>query len=305
MKISIRKMKPDDSVYAARLMMRAVNDLRKKSGLGPFPFKPTRKRNPMMCHLMKTDPNGAYVAYNGDRMVGYGQAMLRDGHWYLANLFTDPHSQNKGIGRKLLKKTLSITNSQEVHTHSLCTFSYNPLAVALYISFGLYPIQIFPMMVLINDEKKPVRKFKNEFSFKAVPTKDYGQIEILNRLDKINRGVYRPEDHKFWIDNERHQGYIFYHGRKVAGYADIIDNTVIAPVNASSPEYLVPLLIETINIALSNKAKKVIVWVPGTRGDILEFLLKKQFRIEENEILMSDRMFYDEACYIPASLAFF
>lgn len=305
MDISIRRMKPEDSIYAARLLMRTVNDLRKKNGLEPMKYKLPRGRNPMMCHLMKTDPKGAYVAYEDDRLIGYGQAMLRDGHWYLANLFADPRSQNKGIGRKLLKRTLAITKGQEVHTHSLATFSYNPLAVALYISFGFYPIQILPMMVLTNDEKKPVRKLRNDISFKTVPTEDYGQIEILNRLDKKNRGIYRPEDHKFWIDSERHQGHIFYHGRKVAGYADIIDNTVIAPVNAASPEYLVPLLIETINICLSNKAKRVIVWIPGTRGDILEFLLKKHFRIEENEILMSDRMFYNEACYIPASLAFF
>lgn len=305
MKISIRKMKPDDSIMAARLLMRTVNYLRKKNGLEPMKYKIPRKRNLMMCHLMKTDPNGAYVAFRDDRMIGYGQAMLRDGHWYLANLFTDPRSQNKGIGRKLLSRTLNITKDREVHTHSLATFSYNPLAVALYTSFGFFPIQIFPMMVLTNNEKKPVRKIKNEYTFKAVPTEDYSQIEILNRLDKKNRGVYRPEDHKFWIDSDRHRGHIFYHGRKVAGYADIIDNTVIAPINASSPEYLVPLLIENINLCLANKAKKVIVWVPGTRGDLMQFLLKKKFLIEENEILMSDRMFYNEACYIPASLAFF
>ena len=169
MDISIRRMKPDDTIYAGRLLMRTVNDLRKKNGLGPMIYKLPRGRNPMMCHLLKTDPEGAYVAYKNDRLIGYGQAMLRDGHWYLANLFADPRNQNKGLGRKLLKRTLAITKGKDVHTYSLATFSYNPLAVALYTSFGFYPIQILPMMILTNDEKKPVRKLKNEIKLKNLP----------------------------------------------------------------------------------------------------------------------------------------
>jgi len=305
MKVSIRKLKPDDTTYAERLLMRTINDLREKCGLYLLPYKPKRKRNRMMCHLLKTDPNGAYCAYSGGRMIGYGQAMVRDGHWYLANLFTDRRFQNKGIGRRILKKTLSITKDQEIHTHSLATFAFNPSATALYTSFGFFPIQLLPMMVWKRDERKRLRKVKNDFSFRAIPIEKYEQIEILNKLDKKNRGIYRPEDHKFWIDNEFHRGYIFYHGSKIAGYSMIVRDEVIAPVSANSSEYLLPLLIETINICRTEKSKRVMVWLPGTKGDFLKFLLKHNFKIEENELLMSDRMFYNEDCYIPASLAFF
>lgn len=305
MKLSIRQIKPDDTRLAERLVMRTVNQLREDHNLEAIPYTPTRKNNNMMCHLLKTDPGGTIGAFLGNRLVGYASAMVRDGHWYLAHLFTDSRFQGKGIGRKLLKRVYDFSRDQEVHTHSLATFSYNPFAVQLYSQFGMYPLQMLPMFVLNRARGKAIRKIKNEYDLKSVPINDYSQIEILNKFDKRNRGIYRPEDHKFWIDSQLTIGFIFYHGRKAVGYSLIIRNSSVGPVTSITPEYLIPCLTETINIMRSQKTEKIMVWVTGNSGTIIDFLFKNRFKVEENEVLMSDRLFARDNCYIPASLAFY
>jgi len=305
MDIKIRKIKPEDTIAAERLIMRTYNKLRKDNGKEPVPYKPTRKKNPTMCHLLNTDPKGAYGAFKDGKMVGYSQAFVRDGQWYLAELFVDSRLQCKGLGSKLLKKSLSITKGEKIHTHSLATFSYNPTAIALYTSFGFPPIRLLPRLQWIKEEKKRKRRLKTEYDFKSVLIESYEQIEILNKLDKKNRGIYRPEEHKYWIDNQEMNGQIFYFGRKVVGYSYAWKDFYIVPVCARSSEFLLPLLKETINILRSRNSEKIALWVTGTNGEIMEFLLKDGFRIEENEVLMSDRMFYHEDSYIPAPLDIF
>jgi GNAT superfamily N-acetyltransferase len=305
MKLSIRKIKPDDTRLAERLVMRTMNRLRETHSMPPVPYKPRRARNTMMCHLLRTDPGGTIGAFSGNRMVGYASAMIRDGHWYLAHLFTDQRFQGKGIGRKLLKRVYNFDKKAEIHTRSLATFAFNPFAVQLYAQFGMYPIQMLPMMSWTYDKKKRVQKIKTDYDLKAIPIEDYEQIPILNRFDLPNRGVCRPEDHKFWIDSQFVHGFIFkYRGRPV-GYTWITRDSVIAPVAVSKPKYLIPCLAETINYMRGQKFEKLMVWVPGNNGSVLDFLFQTKFKLEENELLMSDRPFANDECYIPASLAFY
>jgi ribosomal protein S18 acetylase RimI-like enzyme len=305
MDIKIRKIKPEETIAAEKLIMRTYNKLRKDNGMELIPYKPSRKKNPGLCHRMNTDPKGTYGAFKNGKMVGFSQAFIRDGHWYLAELFVDSRLQCKGLGRKLLKKSLSITKDEDVHTHSLATFSYNPTAIALYSSFGFHPIRLLPRMQWAKDKKKKKRKMKTGYDFKSVAIESYKQIEILNKLDKRSRGIYRPEEHKYWIDSEDITGQIFYLGRKVVGYSYSWKDIFIVPVCARSSEYLLPLLKETINILRSRDSEKISLWISGTNGNIMEFLLKDGFKIEENEVLMSDRMFYKEDSYIPAPLDIF
>lgn len=305
MAISIRKLKLEDVIKAERLIMRAVNDLRQRNNLEPFPYKKTHRRNPMIVHFMNSDPDGSYGAFSGNRMVGYGCAFVRDNQWYLANLHVDPQFQGKRIGKRLIKKTLKIGESDEVDTFSLCTFAYNPMAIALYTSFGMPPIQTLPCFQWDKPKKKRLTKIKNEIKLRAVPIEDYEQIEILNKLDKPNRGVYRPEDHKFWLDSENVKGNIYYQGRKLIGYSLLFRNMIIGPVCARSPRYLIPLLIESINNARANDSEKLIFWISGNNSELLRFALQSKFRITETELLMSNRMFYRDTCYIPAPLAVF
>ena len=307
MKISIRKLKPEDTIAAERLVMRTYNNLLKQHGMEPIPYKPTRKQNRFYCHILKTDPTLQYAAFANDKLIAYASAMIRDGHWYLAHLFTDQKMQAKGLGAKLLKKVMKIPEGEEVHTRSLCTFAFNHYAVQLYTRFGMYAHTLLPFYSLKRDKKKKIRNIKNEYKFKVESITDYQQIEILNRLDKKNRMIYRPEDHKFWIDNELIKGYIFYLNRKVVGYSMTTRDTIIAPVSVTESRYLLPCLTEAINILLSTETESdsISLWAQGDNGPLQDFLLQHGFKISENELLMTDRMFGRPECYIPALLALY
>ena len=303
--ISVRRLKKTDTIKSNKLVMDTINQLRKEHNLYPYPFPEKRRRNKLMIHLIDTDPAGSYGAFVGNKMIGYSSAMVRDGQWYLAFLFVDPKYQGRGIGKRLLKRSLIITKDEEIHTHSLATFAYNAHAVALYTAFGFHPIESLPMMVWRARKGKQVRRIRNDYHFRIINIDNYEQIEVLNRLDKKNRGIYRPEEHKFWIDLDTAKGYLFYDGRKLAGYSQIIRDEIIAPVNVTRPEYLVPVLSEMINLHRKPDEGGIVLWVPGRRGDVMEFLMKHDFKVEELEILMSDRMFFNLDCYLPANLAFF
>lgn len=307
MKISIRKIKPVDTIAAERLVMRTYNNLREQHNIALIPYKPTRKQNRFFCHILKTDPSLQYAAFANDKLVAYASALIRDGHWYLSHLFTDQKMQARGLGAKLLKKVMKIPEGEEVHTYSLCTFGFNHYAVQLYTRFGMYAQTLLPFYTLKLDEKKKFRRIKNQYNFRVEPITDYSQIEVLNKLDKKNRGIYRPEDHKFWIDFELVKGFMFYVNRKFVGYSMITRNTIIAPVSVTEPKYLLPCLIEMINLCATSDTKpaELSLWAQGDNGALQDFLLRHGFKITENELLMSDRMFGRPECYIPAMLSLY
>jgi GNAT superfamily N-acetyltransferase len=303
--ISVRRLHSKDIYAANDLVIKTINDLRAKHSMQPYPGPEKKKRNLLMDHLLQTDPSGSFGAFSGRKMVGYSAAMIRDGHWYLAFLFVDSNHQGKGIGRRLLNRSLLITREEDIHTHSLATFAFNAPAVGLYTAYGFHPIEALPMMGWKAKPGKPLRRIRNDIHFRIISITEYDQISILNKLDKKNRGIYRPEEHKFWMDSPNIKGYLFYDGRKLAGYSMIIRDEIIAPVNVTKPVYLIPVLTEMINMHRRPNGGELVLWVPGKRGDVLEFLIKHGFSMRELEILMSDRMFFNLDCYLPATLAFF
>ncbi len=57
--------------------------------------------------LPDTDPGGAWVALEGDRVIGSALALRREGVWGLSILVVEPEYQGKGVGRALLERALS------------------------------------------------------------------------------------------------------------------------------------------------------------------------------------------------------
>jgi GNAT superfamily N-acetyltransferase len=59
-----------------------------------------------IAHLVRTDPEGAWVAEAGGEIVGCALAIVREGVWGLSLLGIEPGHQGRGIGRELLDATL-------------------------------------------------------------------------------------------------------------------------------------------------------------------------------------------------------
>lgn len=57
-------------------------------------------------HSLEHDPQGAWIAADGDRMAGIALALVREGVWVLSLFAVDEKYRNAGIGRKLLDRAL-------------------------------------------------------------------------------------------------------------------------------------------------------------------------------------------------------
>jgi len=98
-----------------------------------------RRRQDRTRHFLGTDPEGSWVAEEGDTIVGMSQSFVREGYWMLSQLGTVPGRQGRGVGRDLLKLALGHGDPASPGTIQC---SNDPKAMALYTGFGftLHPV---------------------------------------------------------------------------------------------------------------------------------------------------------------------
>jgi hypothetical protein len=98
-----------------------------------------RRRQDRTRHFLATDPDGSWVAEEGETIVGMSQSFVRENYWMLSQLGTVPGRQGRGVGRDLLKLALSHGDPDSPGTIQC---SSDPKAMALYTGFGfkLHPV---------------------------------------------------------------------------------------------------------------------------------------------------------------------
>jgi ribosomal protein S18 acetylase RimI-like enzyme len=98
-----------------------------------------RRRQDRTRHFLGTDPEGSWVAEEGETIVGMSQSFVRENYWMLSQLGTVPGRQGRGVGRDLLKLALSHGDPGSPGTIQC---SSDPKAMALYTGFGftLHPV---------------------------------------------------------------------------------------------------------------------------------------------------------------------
>ena len=98
-----------------------------------------RRRQDRTRHFLGTDPDGSWVAEEGETIVGMSQSFVREGYWMLSQLGTVPGRQGRGVGRDLLKLALA---HGEPDSPGTIQCSNDPKAMALYTGFGftLHPV---------------------------------------------------------------------------------------------------------------------------------------------------------------------
>lgn len=95
----------------------------------------------ILRQLLRLDAGGAFVALDGDSIVGAAMSGVREGLWYLAQLHLAPTAQGHGMGRRLLDAAMSYaTSSHGMLIHS----SLDPQAMGCYqrAGFSLEPALI-------------------------------------------------------------------------------------------------------------------------------------------------------------------
>lgn len=137
-----------------------------------------------LVHLLHTDPEGAFVAVRGRRIVGAAEAMLRERLWCLSLLAVAPGQQSAGAGRALLECTLRYGNGGGP---GLIVGSNDPRALRLYGRAGFSLRPTFEAAGSLDRRALPR-------SHARVRLEDRPDFEALDQIAReIRGGPYAPE----------------------------------------------------------------------------------------------------------------
>jgi GNAT superfamily N-acetyltransferase len=183
--VRIRPAAEDDLLPLARVFVRSASDLneRHRPDLGETPPLDPEGRLPMYRHLLTT--GAVFVAVDPDP-VGFSAAILRDGVWFLSQLWVLPERQGKGIGAALLDEALSWGTGARAFA---VVASPDPAAATLYLRASMYPLWVQYELVGANDVPDPPGG--------SGPLRDSDQ-SWLDALDREVLGWARPEDHRLF-----------------------------------------------------------------------------------------------------------
>lgn len=132
--IAVRPMKADDVPEADRIFRVAFATYLQIQD--PQAFMTGRE---MVRGRFGTDPSGAIVAVDGDKVVGSNLITNWGAFGFFGPLTIDPALWGKGIAKRLMAATLERFASWETRSEGLFTFSDSVQHQALYQRFGFWP----------------------------------------------------------------------------------------------------------------------------------------------------------------------
>jgi predicted N-acetyltransferase YhbS len=134
--VEIHPMSLAEVAAVASVVEAAGQQLERSVGRDPRP-RSDQQREYFLSGLrrfVERDPGGAWVAADGESVVGMTTAIRRGSFWGLSMLFVDPKRQSQGVGRRLLDAGLEYANGAEVR---MILSSPDPRALRRYSLAGL------------------------------------------------------------------------------------------------------------------------------------------------------------------------
>lgn len=136
----IRPMTLADLDGVVAVVRAANDDADARAGREPVTYSEAQRNQfrSGMRRFVERDGPGAWVAVDGESVVGMAEAIRRDSFWGLAMLFVDPARQNQGLGRRLLDAALISAAGADVR---MILTSPDPRALRRYsmAGFAIHP----------------------------------------------------------------------------------------------------------------------------------------------------------------------
>ena len=287
----------------------AINDYIVRLGQNEMPpeLKPVIR---LFVHLHSTDPERFIVAtvpdVDGERIIAFAAAIVRERLWYLSMLFVLPEFQGAGLGRDLLAR---VRPADGAMVRALATDSAQSISNALYASEGIVPRM--PLLSLTGLPQRPE-------AFGALPSgivplafdeiaagPPDGQahrmlVEAIDTLDRESLGVAHPLDHRF-LRTESRRGWLYRgpDGTPV-GYGYAGEAGRVGPVAVRDADLLGPVLGHLTSAVIPRGA--FAIWIGGAADRALVPALQAGFRLDQFPVLLCwDRPFADFSRYLPIS----
>lgn len=130
----IRPMRDDDIQAVIDLDIATFEDLARRRGEPLEPRPDPAVPRIIRRHMLRSDPEGAWVAEDELGLAGCAFAVKRDGIWGLALLVVRPDRQSSGLGRALLDRAHSYAEGARGR---IILSSADPRAIRAYLRLGL------------------------------------------------------------------------------------------------------------------------------------------------------------------------
>src|SRR5215471_6474867 len=89
MSLVVRPARVEDLKRSDSLVVDSINELTERHGFGRM-ASPSPPHFQLFC--LETDPDGLWVAEEGDQILGFAWSWVCDDFWFLAQLFVPPRS---------------------------------------------------------------------------------------------------------------------------------------------------------------------------------------------------------------------
>lgn len=328
--VSYRPVRTDELAACAEVWRDGINDYTRRLNQPDVPPE-TASLLRLYAHLQSTDPERFIVAAvpatqadpaagvdgggygdrgdapgEGERIVAFAAALMRERLWFLSMLFVRPGLQGAGLGRALLARVAPADG--EASFRATATDSAQPISNALYASAGIVPrVPLLNLIGLPQDPDAfgalPSGIVPTAFvSLAGGPGSD-GHRRLAEAVDALDRevlGVAHPADHRF-LRQESRTGWL-YHGPDgtPVGYGYATEAGRIGPVAVRDPELLAPILGHLSSAVTPRGA--FALWLPGTADRAVVPALRAGFRLDQFPVLLCwDRPFADLTRYLPIS----
>jgi ribosomal protein S18 acetylase RimI-like enzyme len=299
MSVVCRPARAQDLEFADALVVTSINDLTERHGFGPMAVSSPPK---FQLFSMKDDPDGLWVAEEGERILGFAWSWVCGDMWFLAQLFVSPGHQGRSIGNALIKRTLEHAEKSGASNRVLITFSFNTVSQGLYIRRGLLPrIPIYG--VSVSQEHLLGRLRGPQFDFAPLEA-EASTLRRLAQVDEQVVGVSREKHHRYLINDSGTRGFNLYDGSDWAGYTYVDASGHIGPLAVIEPHAVAPAFRTALYLAAESGSSRVSAFLPGASEAALNSAMEHGMRIKFPMLLMSSREFGNWVQYLPRNPGF-
>ena len=200
-------------------------------------------------HFLEHDPEGAWVAADGDRIAGVALALEREGVWVLSLFAVDEEYRNQRVGKELLDRALLYS---EGCTGAMIASSTHPAAMRRYALAG------FTLQPTLMASGR-VRRSSLPAGLKTREGKEE-HLQFAADVDRLVRGAAHGPDLEFML---RTGNRLLVNDAAGRGYAVIWDGSP-ALLAATTPETAADLLWSCL--AESSGEPVEVHWITGAQN---------------------------------------
>lgn len=230
-------------------------------------------------HLHRT---GVVLVAEDPEPVGFASAIVRDGVWFLSQLWVAVDRHGSGVGSALLDEALAWGHGSSIFSVVASPF---PGAQTLYMRRSM-----FPVWQAMEFEGAPAKPERSDAATGLTPE----DRPWVDELDREVRGTARPEDHTFLREHAR--GIALRRGEEPLGYLYVWPGGKLGPGAVGDARDTAELL----RAGIAAGPGRVTLVVPTTNWAALQEVTRLRLRLVSRTVFMASRAMPDGARYLSS-----